>query len=228
MGLADNGCVRLRRPALLLLVSLVAVAAGCGSDRMSATDVANFMRKTQLSRFSDIRCAPGRASGWDFICTYLDPQLGREKIGVVVRGRLAVGSGSAPVDDLLPDGPHRKNTDAEFARRANALCAKRAAAVQALPVARNQTELLDHGQRVRQLELGEESRLGGIHPPDDEKAQVRAFMQSLDRLQRKIESLRDALVRRDAADVLSAERDLKAARQQSTSLARGLGLTCRY
>ncbi len=141
---------------------------------------------------------------------------------------MAMGSGSAPVNDVLPDGPHRKNSDADYARRANALCAKRAAAVRTLPVARNQTELLDHGERVSQLELGEQSRLEGIHPPDDEKAHVRSFMQSIDRLQRTIESLRDALMRRDAADVLAAERDLKAAREHSTSLARGLGLTCRY
>jgi hypothetical protein len=220
--------VRFRRPVLLLLPALGLLAAGCGESKMNASDVANFMRRTQLSTFADIRCAPSRASGWDFVCTYTDPQLGREKIGVVVRGRMAMGSGSAPADDVLPDGPHRKNTDAEFARRANALCAKRAAAVRALPAARSQTDLLDYGERVSQLELGEQSRLAGIHPPDDRKAQVRTFMQSLDHLQRQIESLRDALMRRDAADVLAAERDLKAARQHSTSLARGLGLTCRY
>ncbi len=220
--------MRFRRSALLFLPALGVLAAGCGQSKMSASDAAAFMRRTQPSAFADIRCAPNRASGWDYVCTYTDRELGREKIGVVVNGRAAMASGSAPVDDVLPDGPHRKNSDAEFARRANALCAKRAAAVRALPVARNQTELLDHGQRVGQLELGEQSRLAGIHPPDDEKAQVRTFMQSLERLQRKIESLRDALTRRDPADVLAAERDLKAAREHSTALARGLGLTCRY
>jgi hypothetical protein len=220
--------VRFRLPALLPLLALGLLAAGCGQSKMSASDAAAFMRRTQPSAFADIRCASDRKSGWDYVCAYTDPRLGREKIGVVVSGRMAMGSGSAPVSDVLPDGPHRKNSDAEFARRADALCVKRAAAVRALPVARNQTELLDHGQRVAQLELGEQSRLGGIHPPDDEKAQVRTFMQSLDRLQRKIESLRDALTRRDAADVLAAERDLKAAREHSTTLARGLGLACRY
>lgn len=186
------------------------------------------MRRTQPAAFADLRCAPNRTSGWDYVCTYTDPQGGREKIGVVVNGRMAMGSGSAPVGDVLADGPHRRNSDAEFARRANALCAERAAAVRALPVARNQGELLDHGQRVGQLELGEQSRLAGIHPPDDERAQVRSFMQSLEGLQRKIESLRNALTRRDASDVLAAERDLKAAREHSTALARGLGLSCRY
>lgn len=223
-----NGCVRFCRPALLLLPALGLLAAGCGQSKMSASDAAAFMRRTQPSAFADIRCAPNRASGWDYVCTYTDPRLGREKIGVVVSGRMAMGSGSAPVGDALPDGPHRKNSDAEFARRADALCAERAAAVRALPAPRNQTELLEHGQRVGQLELGEQSRLAGIHPPDDEKAQVRTFMESLRRLQRKIESLRDALTRRDAADLLAAERDLKAAREHSTALARGLGLRCRY
>ncbi len=162
-------------------------------------------------------------------CTYTDPELGREKIGVVVNGRMAMGSGSAPVDDVLPDGPHRKNSDAEFARRANALCAERAAAVRALPVARNQTELLDHGQRVRPARARR-----AVAPRRDPSAGRREgsgaerSWQSLERLQRKIESLRDALTRRDAADVLAAERDLKTAREHSTAIARGLGLTCRY
>jgi hypothetical protein len=195
---------------------------------MSASDAAAFMRRTQPSAFADIRCAPNRASGWDYVCTYTDPQLGREKIGVVVNGRMAMGSGSAPLNDVLPDGPHRKNSDADFARRANALCAKRAAAVRALPAARNQTELLDHGELVKELEAGEWSRLADINPPADERTQVAAFVKSLETLPRRIETLRDGLLRRDAADVLAAERDLNAAREHSTSLARGLGLTCRY
>lgn len=217
--------MRFRRPLLLLALGLL--AAGCSQSKMNASDVANVMRRTQLSAFADIRCAPDRASGWDYVCTYTDPQ-GREKIGVVVKGRKAMGSGSAPVDGVLPDGPHRKNTDAEFARRADALCAKRAAAVQALPVARSQTELLDHGARVKELEVGEWSRLADINPPADERTQVAAFVKSLETLPRRIETLRDGLLRRDAAAVLSAERDLKTARERSTSLARGLGLSCRY
>jgi hypothetical protein len=220
--------VRLCRPILLLLLLVAVLAAGCGEGKMSASDAAAFMRRTQPRAFADIRCAPDRASGWDYVCTYTDPMLGREKMGVLVSGRVATGSGSAPVDDVLPDGPHRKNSDAEFARRANALCARRAAAVRALPVSRNETELLDYGQRVGQLELGEQSRLSGIHPPDDEKAQVRMFLRSLAGLQRQISTLRDALIRRKTADVLAAERDLKAARARSTSLARSLGLSCRY
>jgi hypothetical protein len=195
---------------------------------MSASDAAAFMRRTQPDAFADIRCKSDRKSGWDYVCTYTDPRLGPEEIGVVVSGRMATGSGSTPVGDVLADGPRRKNSDAEFARGADALCAARAAAVRALPVARSQAELLDHGQRVGQLELGEQSSLAGIHPPDNEKSQVRTFMQSLEGLQRKIESLRDALTRRDAGDVLAAEHDLKAAREHSTTLARGLGLSCRY
>jgi hypothetical protein len=220
--------VRFRRQGLVLVLPLAALAAGCGGGKMSASDVASFMRRTQPRTFADIRCAANRASGWDYVCTYTDPHLGREKFGVVVHGRMAMGSGSTPADDLLADGPYRKNTHAEFARRADALCAKRAAAVRALPVARNETELLDHGQRVSQLELGERSRMGGIRAPDDERAQVAAFLRSLAGLQRQIETLRDALVRHNAADLLAGERDLKAAREHSTTLARGLGLTCRY
>jgi hypothetical protein len=154
--------------------------------------------------------------------------MGREKVGVVVHGGAAIASGTSPASDVMPDGPYRKNSRAEFVRRANALCAKRAAAVRALPPVRNQNDLVDHGERVKQLEAGEASRLADIHPPGDEREQVGDFIRSLDPLERKIETLRDALMRRDAADVLSSERDLKAARQRSTSLARKLGLTCRY
>src|ERR1051325_10098316 len=156
---------------------------------MSASDAAAFMRRTQPRAFADIRCAPDRASGWDYVCTYTDPMLGREKMGVLGSGRAAdpAGAGTAP-------------------------WAKPAAAAPALRVTRNETELLDYGQRVGQLELGEQSRLSGIHPPDDEKAQVRMFLRSLAGLQRQISTLRYALIRRKTADVLAAERDLKAAR----------------
>jgi hypothetical protein len=197
---------------------------------MSASDVAAFLQRDDPSAYADLSCKPDHSSGWDYVCMYTDPELGREKLGVtlVLGGKAAVPSGSTQVNDVMPDGPHRKNTDADFARRASALCAKRAAAVQALPVARNQTELLDHGELVKELEAGEWSRLADINPPADERTQVAAFVKSLETLPRRIETLRDGLLRRDAAAVLSADRDLKAARERSTSLARGLGLNCRY
>jgi hypothetical protein len=220
--------VRFCRPVLLLVLPVAAVAAGCGGGRMSASDVAGFLRRTQPTAFADIRCVPNRASGWDYVCTYTDPHQGREKLGVAVHGKSFVASGSAPVADVLPDGPHSKNTGGDFARRANALCSKRAAAVRDLPPVRTQNDLIDYGERVSRLELGERSRLAGIRPPSEQQAQVSVFLGSLTTLQRRIETLRNALQRRDAAAILSAERDLKSARQRSTSLARGLGLTCRY
>jgi hypothetical protein len=218
---------RLAPLLVLVLIALAALAAGCGGGQVTGLDVASFMRKTQPSAFADISCVPNRASGWDYVCTYTDPELGREQIGVVVRGKRFMGSGSAPLGEL-PDGPNRKNTDAEYGRRAGAICAKRAAAVSALPRARNQYDVLDRGERVKQLEAIEESRLVGVNPPDDERDAVRAFLQSLDPLQRRMETFRDALTRRDAADVLRAETELRTARHHSTALAAKLGLSCRY
>jgi hypothetical protein len=81
---------------------------------------------------------------------------------------------------------------------------------------------------VKQLEALEASRLVGVNPPDGERADVNAFIRSLDRLQRSIETFRDALSRGDAAGVVSGESELRAARQRSTALARRLGLSCRY
>jgi hypothetical protein len=219
-----------RRAALLLillLIALAAVAAGCGGDQVTGSQVASFMRETQPSAYADISCAPGRSSGWDYVCTYTDPELGREQLGVVVRGKRFMGSGSSPAGQL-PDGPDRKNTDAEYARRASAICAERAAAVKALPRVRSQYDVLDRGERVKQLEALEASRLVGVNPPDGERADVNAFIRSLDRLQRSIETFRDALSRGDAAGVVSGESELRAARQRSTALARRLGLSCRY
>jgi len=220
--------VKFRRFACLPLLALGLLAAGCGESKMSASEVAAFLQRDEPSAYADLRCRPDHSSGWDYVCTYTNPELGREKMGVLVHGRAAIGSGSSPVNDVMPDGPLRKNTDADFARRADALCAKRAAAVRALPPVRSQTDVVDHGERVKELEAGEWSRLADINPPADKRMQAAAFVQSLETLQRRIETLRDGLMRRDAAAVLSAERDLKAARQHSTSLARGLGLTCRY
>jgi hypothetical protein len=218
------------RPASLLLlvpVALAAAVAGCGEGQVSGSEVASFMRKTQPSAYADISCAPGRASGWDYVCTYTDPQLGREQMGVVVRGKRFMGSGSSPLGQLA-DGPERKNTDAEYARRAGAICARRAAAVKAMLQVRSQYDVLDRGERVKQLEAQEASRLVGVNPPDDERAGVNAFIRSLDRLQRSIEGFRDALTRRDAADLVRTETELRTARERSTALARRLGLSCRY
>lgn len=219
-----------RRPAPLLVVVLIALAAfaaGCGGGQATGSEIASFMRKSQPSAFADISCVPDRASGWDFVCTYTDPELGREQMGVVVRGKRFMGSGSAPQGELA-DGPNRKNTDVEYARRVGAICAKRTAAVSALPRVRNQYDVLDRGERVKQLEAQEASRLVGVNPPDDERGGVNAFIKSLDRLQRSIETFRDALMRRDAADVVRGETELRTARRRSTGLAQRLGLSCRY
>jgi hypothetical protein len=219
-----------RLASLLVLVPVAVFVAGCGGRRLSATDVANLQRKLEPTVFADISCAPDPSSGWDYVCTYTDPHLGREKMGVVLvlHGHAFTGSGSSPANGFLPEGPHLKNSGAEYARRANVLCAERAAAVRALPKAKSQYEVLDRGERIRQLEAIEESKLVGINPPADEKDDVAAFIASIDRVQRAIENFRDAFSRRNGADVAKGETRLAAARQESNSIARRLGLSCRH
>ncbi len=218
-----------RRLAFVLVLGLAALAvAGCGG-RMSASEVANMQRKLNPTAFADISCATDRSSGWDYVCTYTDTD-GPRKIGVAVRGRhLAEGSGSVPVDDVLPDGPHIKAPTREaYASRVDGVCAERAASVRALPSPKNRYELLDIGERVISLEELEQSRLAGIKPPDDERAGVSVFLRSIDGVQRAIESWRDAFSRRNASDLLKAQSQLASARRASNAAAHKLGLSCRH
>ena len=218
-----------RRPAsLLLAVPVAALLAGCDGRKISASDVEKFERQSQPQFFADIHCAPDRSSGWDYVCTYTDPHIGRAKMGIVLHGRAFTGSGSAPANGFLPEGPHLENSDAEYARRANALCAERAAAVRALPKAKNQYDVLDRGERISQLERIEASKLVGINPPTDEKDDVGTFLASINRVQRAIENFRDAFSRHDGAGVARAESGLAAARRESNAGARRLGLSCRH
>ncbi len=186
-------------------------------------------RKLNPTSFADIRCAADRSSDWDFICTYTDTD-GPRKIGVAVRGRRVVGgSGSVPVDGVLPDGPHMKAPTPEaYARRASRVCAQRAASVRALPDPKSRYDLLDIGERVISLEELEKSKLAGIKPPDGERAEVSAFLGSIDGVQRAIETWRDAFSRRNASDLLRAQARLTAARRASNAAARRLGLSCRH
>jgi hypothetical protein len=131
--------VELRRPAAPFALAFAAVGlAGCGGT-LSASELAGMQRKLNPTSFADIRCAADRSSGWDYVCTYSETD-GSRKFGVLVRGRrLAGGSGTVPVNAVLPDGPHMKAPTLEaYARRANRVCAERAASVRALPSPKNQ------------------------------------------------------------------------------------------
>jgi hypothetical protein len=200
----------------------------CGG-KLSASDVAKMQRKLNASVFAGIRCAADHTSGWDYVCTYGDPKVGRQKMGVVVHGHRFSGSGSIRVTGELPDGPYMKApSDAAFARRVDAVCARRAAAVSALPFPLTGRGLLDAGQRVSALEEREQARLAGFKPPDDERAEVGAFLRSIDRVQRAIATFRDAFVRSNAVDLARAQGRLAATRSASNALARRLGLSCRH
>jgi len=218
-----------RLGAPLALAAVPLLLAACGG-KMSAADVARMQRKLDPSAFANMRCAADHTSGWDYICNYRDPRLGRQKIGVVVRANdhLAASPGVS-ADAQLPDGPRMKApSDAAFARRVDAVCAERAAAVHALPAPRSRKALLDLGQQVIVLEEREQSQLAGFRPPDDERAQVKAFLRSIDGVQRGIAILGDAFFRRDAAGLVRAQAQLSSARRASNAAARRLGLTCRH
>ena len=215
--------------ASLALAAVPLLLAACGGQ-MSASDVAKMQRKLNPSAFANIRCAADHTSGWDYVCTYRDPTLGRQKMGVVVYGNDRFsGSGSVNADGQLPDGPHMTApSDAAFAKRVDAVCAQRAAAIHALPAPRSRKGLLDLGQQVIALEEREQSQLSGFKPPDGERGQVTAFLRSIDGVQRTIAILGDAFFRRDAVDLARAQAQLTSARRTSNTAARRLGLTCRH
>ena len=220
------------RSRLLLALGCASVAfaaAGCGAGKMTAAEVEQAQRQLNPSAFADIRCVERHESGWDYVCTYSSPD-GRRKLGVVVGSHhLLLGSGTVLAGQALPDGPHMHAASlVEYRRRAGAVCATRAASVRALGTPKTRAELLDFGERIVSLEELEQSRLAGITPPADERDAVGAFMRSIDRVQRAIETFRDAVSRRDAADLLQARRELASARRASNAAARRLGLSCRH
>jgi hypothetical protein len=197
---------------------------------MSASDVARMQRKLDPAAFPHIRCAADHTTGWDYVCTYRDPKLGQQKMGVLVHGDdRFTGSGSVSADAQLPDGPRTKAPSAAaYAKRVNAVCAQRAAAVQALPPPGSRKDLLDIGQQVITLEEQEQSQIAGFKRPRDERAQVTAFLRSVDGVQRAIAVLGDAYFRGDAAALAGAQKELASARRAANVAARRLGLTCRH
>jgi hypothetical protein len=54
------------------------------------------------------------------------------------------------------------------------------------------------------------------------------LLKSIKEIERATEAFRDALTRRDAADVVRAEAHLKTVRRLAATTARGLGLDCPY
>lgn len=79
-------------------------ASSAGGD-WNAASLADHLAEDER-HFVDVRCIDAAGhEGWDFVCTYYDPTLGkRMKVGqsVVAGGKALVGSGSVPEDSWLP------------------------------------------------------------------------------------------------------------------------------
>lgn len=120
------------------------------------------------------------------------------------------------------------SNDAAFVRKANAVCADRAAAVRALPFPSTGGDLLVLGVRVNALEEREQHRLARIEAPGDERSALTAFIRSIDRVQRANAIFRDAFIRSNATDLARARTGLGSARSSSNRAAQRLGLSCRH
>jgi hypothetical protein len=118
--------------------------------------------------------------------------------------------------------------DTVFVKRADAVCAKRAAAVSALPYPSTGHDLLDLGRRVSALEEREQSRLVRLEVPGGRQVEMAAFLRSIDRVQRANAIFRDAFIRSNATDLARARVDLASAREASNAAALRLGLACRH
>jgi len=125
-------------------------------------------------------------------------------------------------------GESRGSGDAAFLKRADAVCAKRAAAVNALPFPDTGGDLLVLGVRVNALEEQEQSRLARIQPPGDRRDDMAGFLRSIDRVQRGNAVFRDAFIRSNVTDLERARIELTEARSASNALARRLGIACRH
>lgn len=92
----------------LLVVSVVlgssAVVAGCGfgSKSMSATQVAAYFQRT--FPMQNVTCTTKDTAGWQYACTFTDPQGTRSKIGADIHNGTPFGSGTVRAGDPLP--PH--------------------------------------------------------------------------------------------------------------------------
>src|ERR687891_122687 len=80
-------------------------AASSAGGGWTAASLADHLAEDER-HFVDVRCIDAAGhEGWDFVCTYYDPTLGkRMKVGqsVVAGGKALVGSGSVPEDSWLP------------------------------------------------------------------------------------------------------------------------------
>jgi hypothetical protein len=82
-----------------------AEAASSAGGKWNAASLAEHLAEDE-DHFVDVRCIDAAGhEGWDFVCTYFDPTLGkRMKVGHAVEadGMALVGSGSVPADSWLP------------------------------------------------------------------------------------------------------------------------------
>lgn len=120
------------------------------------------------------------------------------------------------------------STGAVFVRQADAVCAERAGAVRALPFPSTGGDLLVLGVRVNSLEEREQRRLARIAAPGERRADMNAFVRSIDRVQRANAIFRDAFIRNNTTDLARARTALASARSVSNTAARRLGLSCRH
>jgi hypothetical protein len=89
--------------AVIAAVAAVGLA-GCGSGPgMSSGQVASYFQRT--FPMSDVSCSTKDTAGWQYACTFTDPQGAQRKMGADIHNGTPFGSGTVAVGEPLP--PHR-------------------------------------------------------------------------------------------------------------------------
>ena len=209
----------MRKVALLLLVAVV--AAGCGTDGLSAGATEQYLKRA--GGFAEAHCLPG-TDGWKYLCTVRRAKRVYE-VGVKVDGkRVKETTGLLPVGSALP-GSARAAAET-FLARASAICSRRMTIVAAIPHPRNVYAAYRLMGAYVQAEREEADALRRLDAPNERAEGVRHLISAADRAVAAAEAYRAALLRRDRRGVARALAARAEAAADETQAARELGLRC--
>jgi hypothetical protein len=91
---------RLLPVSALLCLAVVFSGCGFGGSSMSTAQVAAYFQRT--FPMQDVSCTTTDTGGWQYACTFTDPQGTRLKIGADLHNGTPFGSGTVPANAPLP------------------------------------------------------------------------------------------------------------------------------
>jgi hypothetical protein len=113
---------------------------------------------------------------------------------------------------------------ADYAKQADAICAKYNGKIQALGPPKSLADIVGFADKALELTRQGNDELKGLKPPKSEEPTAKKWVAQNDLVAKAVADLRDAAKKNDRAEIRSALRRGQAANGTANALARDLGL----